>query len=299
MLNKIGRFLKISFLILAPVFVFLGAWAFWYEPSSLTVKNYDLKIQEWQAAHNNFKIVTISDVHGGSNFVDDNKIRQVVEKANEQNADLIVLLGDYVSQQRFDHLQLNMPMQNISDNLRGLQANFGVYAVLGNHDALYSDARVRTELERAGIRVLENEAIKINVNKQDLILLGLPDVLKVNASGWEKYCADARSALAKLNAKGGVIVLTHSPDIFPFVSKTDLVSPDLRLVLAGHTHGGQVRFPFVGSLVVPSSYGQKYALGHVTEDGKNLFVTPGIGTSIFPVRFRVPPEVSVLTISNN
>jgi predicted MPP superfamily phosphohydrolase len=68
-------------------------------------------------------------------------------------------------------------------------------------------------------------------------------------------------------------------------------------MLAGHTHGGQVRFPLIGSLVVPSEYGQKYALGHIEENGAHLFVTTGIGTSIFPVRFGVVPEISVLTIS--
>jgi predicted MPP superfamily phosphohydrolase len=298
-INYIWRVLKFPLLILLSILIFLGVWAFWYEPSSLTVKSYDLKIKVWNPAHNNLKIVAISDVHGGSNFIDDEKIRLVVEKANEQNADLIVLLGDYVSQQHFDRSQLKMPMQDVAGNLRGLQAKFGVYAVLGNHDAWYSDAKVRLELESAGIRVLENEAVKIDINGQNLILLGLPDILKVERIGWDKYGSNAKLALAKLNATGNVIVLSHNPDIFPIASTSDFVSPNLRLVLAGHTHGGQVRFPFVGSLIVPSTYGQKYALGHVAENGKDLFVTPGIGTSIFPIRFCVPPEISILRISNN
>ena len=75
-----------------------------------------------------------------------------------------------------------------------------------------------------------------------------------------------------------------------------LVSNDLRLMIAGHTHGGQVWFPVVGSLVVPSSYGQRYASGHVKDNGLDMFVTTGIGVSILPIRFLVPPEIAVLTI---
>ena len=68
------------------------------------------------------------------------------------------------------------------------------------------------------------------------------------------------------------------------------------LTLAGHTHGGQVNLPVLGRLIVPSRYGERYAIGHVHENGRDLFVTPGIGTSIVPVRFRVPPEISLITV---
>lgn len=87
-----------------------------------------------------------------------------------------------------------------------------------------------------------------------------------------------------------VLLLTHNPDIFPDVP------PRVSLTLAGHTHGGQVNFPFFGRLVVPSRYGQRYAMGHVVEGGRHLFVSGGVGTSILPVRFRVPPEIVVITI---
>jgi predicted MPP superfamily phosphohydrolase len=85
-------------------------------------------------------------------------------------------------------------------------------------------------------------------------------------------------------------VLTHNPDVFPEI-------PDrISLTLAGHTHGGQVNLPIIGRLVVPSQFGQRYAYGLVEENGRKLFVTSGIGTSILPVRFRVPPEVALLTL---
>jgi predicted MPP superfamily phosphohydrolase len=85
--------------------------------------------------------------------------------------------------------------------------------------------------------------------------------------------------------------MTHNPDVFPFVP--DRVS----LAVAGHTHGGQVRLPLVGRPVVPSRFGQRFAAGHVVEGSRHLFVATGVGTSILPVRFRVPPAVAVLTLS--
>jgi len=296
MMKRLWSVIKIVLLCAFVILLFLGAWAFWYEPSSLTVKNYNLKIANWNPAHNNFKIVAISDLHGGSSFITEAKIRLVVEKANEQNADLIVFLGDYVSQQRFDRSKLKMPVETIADNLRGLKARYGVFGILGNHDAWFSDAIITRELGRAGIRILENEAVRIEANGAPLRVIGLPDALK--APDWMKYTIDAQAALAKIPNEGKIVALTHSPDTFPLTINNLSISPDYAMMLCGHTHGGQVRLPFLGTPVVPSGYGQKYVRGEIIESGVHLFITTGIGTSIFPVRFGVPPEISVLTISN-
>ena len=87
-----------------------------------------------------------------------------------------------------------------------------------------------------------------------------------------------------------MLLFTHHPDLFPEIPARP------SLVMAGHTHGGQVALPLLGRLVVPSQYGQRYAIGHIVEGGRHLFVTPGIGTSIYPVRFRCPPEISILEL---
>jgi uncharacterized protein len=88
-----------------------------------------------------------------------------------------------------------------------------------------------------------------------------------------------------------ILALTHTPDVFL------KLPPQVILTLAGHTHGGQVNLPLLGRRVVPSDFGEKYAIGFVEEGERRVFVSPGIGTSILPLRFRVPPEISVLTIS--
>jgi predicted MPP superfamily phosphohydrolase len=89
-----------------------------------------------------------------------------------------------------------------------------------------------------------------------------------------------------------VIGLAHNPDIFPNVPQR------VQLLLAGHTHGGQVRFPIVGTVVESSDYGDRWVRGHVFENNHHLFVTTGIGTSILPVRFGVPPEIVLLTVKS-
>jgi predicted MPP superfamily phosphohydrolase len=102
---------------------------------------------------------------------------------------------------------------------------------------------------------------------------------------------DARRALAQVTNGDPVLVLTHNPDVFPEIP------PRVSLTLAAHTHGGQVSLPLIGRPIVPSVFGQRYASGHVVEGGRHLFVTTGVGTSIIPVRFRVPPEISIVRLT--
>jgi predicted MPP superfamily phosphohydrolase len=288
-----NRFVFAAILLLAAVSIWLTAWAFWYEPDSLTVKNYNIKIHDFPVAFSNFKIVVMSDIHGGSNFITEAKIRKVVELANAQNPDLIVLLGDYVSQYPLNRRELKMPIAKIADNLGGLRARLGVYAVLGNHDGWYDDSVVRQEFERVGYRVLENEAVVIEQNGAKLRLLGLKDALRFK--DWNDYSIQAKRALEKIEPLGKILVLEHNPDAIPAFLSGFPQPNDLSLILAGHTHGGQVNLPLIGAPVVPAN--KKYTIGLIEENSVQIFVTPGIGTSILPVRFRVPPEISVLTLN--
>jgi uncharacterized protein len=274
----------------------LAIWAFYVEPSRLMVNHYPLKLQKWSTKHNGLKIVAISDIHGGSNFVTEERIREVVTQANSQSPDLIVLLGDYLSRKYLQPTELKMPLETVMDNLRGMKAKYGVYAVIGNHDNEFGGAKVRAEIERVGYKVLENEGVAVKHNDEWLRILGTDDVLKAG-NNWNQISQNLKGTLNDLETKEGkVIVLTHNPDAIAYLTEELSISDDFSLLIAGHTHGGQCRFPIIGAPVVPSEFGQKYAAGHIQDKGIDVFVTTGVGMSVLPVRFGVPPEIAVLEL---
>jgi uncharacterized protein len=273
---------KILTIITAPILcaLVLAVWAFLIEPDRLVVNQTELRLKAWPAALDNLKIAVIGDLHVGSPHTGIEKLREVVAAVNEKNPDLILIPGDFVIQDvvggRF------VEPEAIAENLKGLRARLGVYAVLGNHDRWLDGERVRRALLSAGIHVLENDVARVEQAGEVLWLAGLSDL-------WTGQ-PNIPGTLAKTSGAGPVIMFTHNPDLFP------LIPARVALTVAAHTHGGQVNFPFIGRPIVPSNYGQRYAAGHVVEDGRHLFVTTGVGTSIIPVRFRVTPEIAILSI---
>jgi len=222
----------------------------------------------------------IADLHAGSPYIDEAKIDRIVALTNEAAPDLILLAGDYVIQTVLGGRHI--PIETIAEKLRGLSAPHGIFAVLGNHDNWEDGASIARALEAVGIIVLENRAAIIDDAKRAFHIVGISDESTTTPN--------IHAALIGVQRDMPNICLTHSPDIFPNLP------PICALTISGHTHGGQVWLPFVGRLVVPSRYGQRYASGLIVENGKTLFVSTGIGTSILPVRFFVPPEISILNV---
>ena len=255
-------------------------WGFLIEPNRLVVNQHTIQINNWPNGLKGLRIAVIGDIHAGAPFIDDLKLRLLVEHTNQQQPDLVVLLGDFMSQDTW-HGHRVAP-EIIANHLKYLQAPLGVYAVLGNHDWSDNGDHVRRSLEQAGIRVLENDVSEVKRGGTSFWLAGLADV-------WTRP-QQVPETLEKVPSGSLVIALTHNPDVFQQLPKT------VPLLLAAHTHGGQVKFPLIGTPVVPSRFGQRYSAGHVFENDHHLFVTTGIGTSILPVRFRVPPEIVILTI---
>lgn len=289
-----SKYFAIALLTLTIFGICCLLYAYFIEPKRLVINQQTIKVKKWNPQLNKLKIAAISDIHGGSNGVDEKRLRELVERTNALNPDIIVLLGDYVSQSHTKERELRMPMNVIADNLVGFRARYGTFAVLGNHDGWYDDVQTIKNLSRAGIEVLNNRLITLEINNRKLRILGLKDHLRMTT--WQAFSDEAKALLQETEGKGDLIVLEHSPDVIPAITGDLLISKDFKLFLAGHTHGGQVWFPILGSLVVPSSYGQKYAYGHIKEKDVDMFVTSGVGTSVLPIRFLVPPEIAVLTI---
>jgi uncharacterized protein len=280
---KISRRKKKIFLMtigsILLVCVLLGLWAFVIEPNRLTVNEVTISLPNWPPAYERLRIALISDIHAGSAYINTAKLQRLVEMTNAAQPDLILLAGDFVITSK----RKGIPPENIAAELKNFRARYGVFAVLGNHDWWYGGDRITRALSGVGIRVLENDVAQLQQQGQSLWIAGIADA-------WTRK-PDIAGTLQKVTDDGPVIILTHNPDIFPNVPAR------VSLTLAGHTHGGQVNIPFIGPPQVPSQYGQRYAIGHIVEDNRHLFVTPGIGTSIIPVRFRVPPEISILTLT--
>ncbi len=227
------------------------------------------------------KIVVLSDLHIGSPHNDIDNLVKVVEATNAIHPDLILLAGDFVIHEVIGGTFVEP--EPVAHELKKLTAKLGVYAVLGNHDWWYSATRINKAFQHEGVPLLENTAVRIQDGRCDFWLAGIGDY-------WMGQ-HDINKALKSIPDTAPVIALTHNPDIFYEI-------PDrIAITFAGHTHGGQVNLPLLGRMIVPSRYGEKFAIGHISEGGRNMFVTTGIGTSILPVRFRVPPEIAIVLLN--
>jgi len=262
------------------VLLALTTWACWIEPSRLTIVHEQIVLPSFGTRH--LRVAVMSDIHAGAPFIDLAKLQTIVDRTNAEHPDLTCLLGDYVIQGvRGGHF---MEPETIARELGRLRASLGVFAVLGNHDGWFDGPRVATALSGAGIRVLQDESTLVPSSGGAVWLVGITDF------GTGPH--DVAAALSGVDDPDRpVIAMTHNPDLFPRI-------PDrVALTLSGHTHGGQVWLPFIGAPIVPSVFGQRYAAGHIVEGGRQLFVTTGIGTSIIPVRFGVPPSIAILTLA--
>jgi hypothetical protein len=254
----------------------LGADAFWLEPSSLRVSHYPVPVDLGVGP---LKIAVITDLHGGAVYIDDAKIARVVALTNAEKPDLILLPGDFVAHELGAS---GMPIEEIAAILKGLHARLGVYAVLGNHDYMENAPRIAAALAHASLTVLDDGNKRIVDGRRSFYVAGITDY------NLGPHRADL--ALAHIPKGQHALCFTHSPDEFPELLNV------CTLTVAGHTHGGQVSPPFVGPIFTNSRYGRRYVSGVISEGGKTLFVGTGIGTSIIPVRFGVPPEISVLDL---
>ena len=285
-------FLKLSGLAAVSVMGF-SSYAFAIEPRfRLALTPYRLAPPGWPEGQRPIRIAAIADLHACDPWMPVSRIEEIVEATNRTAPDLIVLLGDFVAAINRQLLTGTVAIGDWARALGALEAPLGTFAVLGNHDWRDDGEAVRAGIEAAGIPVLENDATLLRpAGAGAFWLAGLGDqVGHYLGRGRFQRRDDLPGLLGKIDGEAPVVLLAHEPDIFPSVP--DRVS----LTLAGHTHGGQCRFPLIGSPVVPSRFGQRYVYGHIVEEGRHLIVSGGLGCSGLPVRFGVPPEIVLVEL---
>ncbi|MBT9288414.1 metallophosphoesterase [Prosthecodimorpha staleyi] len=274
-------------------FVGLGGYAFGLEPQVLlNVTRYDLALPRWRGAKP-LTVALVADIHAVDPWMSTRRIAEIVEATNRLKPDLVLLLGDYVGTMRFSHGPL---LPSVWAPILGdLAAPLGTYAILGNHDWWWSGGPtpIRSALERSRIPVLVNDAVRIERDGHRFWLSGTDSMVALHGPRGFIGKHDLGRALGRVTDDAPVIHMAHEPDLF--VSMPERVA----LTVSGHTHGGQVRVPFVGAVVVPSAYGRRFAYGHIVEGGRHLVVSGGLGCSGLPVRFMAPPEIVLLTIHSD
>lgn len=264
------KYLLITLFIIT---LLLAGYSYFIEPNKLEVTNYTIQDKELSGV----KIVFASDFH--IKPYGQKRLEKVVETINAQNPDVVISAGDFVC----GHTEHStMHPQKIAEGLAKVKSKYGFYTTLGNHDGWYDRWYIKELLEKQNIKVLNNKNEKLQINGKEIFIAGVEDMMT----------AFPNMEDALKGTKTPTILLTHTPDVFPDIPR------NVNLTLAGHTHGGQVRLPLIGALIVPSDYGNKYSSGLIEEKWKKMIVTNGIGVSILPIRFNCPPEIVVIEFTN-
>jgi predicted MPP superfamily phosphohydrolase len=277
----------------------LAGDAFAIEPAfRLVVTRYRLTPARWPVGLS-LKIAVIADLHACEPWMSAARVGRIAALANSLDPDLTLLAGDYTAGHRF----VTGPVMPDAwgEALSVLKAPLGVFSVLGNHDWWHGPLvtmpgdkgrSIRHALAGAGIRVLENSAVRLVKDGRPVWLLGLGDQMAIrrHAHPWYRGIDDLSGTLAQVTDDAPAILLAHEPFIFPDVPERVAVT------ISGHTHGGQVDFPLIGAPFAPTWHHRRYVYGHVVEDGRHLLISGGLGTSHLPVRFLRPPEVVEITL---
>ena len=239
------------------------------EPEWLSVEQQSISLPGLPAGLDGYKIVQLSDFHLYP-FTSIDLIEKTVARTNELGPDLVVLTGDYV-------LETAASIFDLAPELAKLNPRHGIFAVLGNHDHWTEAAVVKQGLAEKGIELLHNRGVLLN--ESQFLLAGVDDL-------WSGT-PDIEGALANWREGVPTILLAHEPDF----ADDFLGDGRIQLQLSGHTHGGQVRVPGVGPVVLPR-YGQKYHNGLYQVGSSQVYVNRGIGIIGPAVRLNCPPEIT-------
>jgi hypothetical protein len=232
-------------------------------------------LADWPAGAAPISVLLVSDIHIAGPDMPPERLARIVRQINALSPDIVLLAGDFVSDKRTATRRYAM-----ADAIAPLAAlDAPAYAVYGNHDHWRNASEAKAALARAGVTLLDNNAVAAG----PLALGGLDDAFTERA--------DLPATLASMRSVAGAkVLLSHSPDPFP------QVPAEIGLMLAGHTHCGQIAPPLIGPLTTYSVHGERYGCGRVDEAGKTLVVGAGVGTSILPLRIGAVPDMWLIRV---
>jgi predicted MPP superfamily phosphohydrolase len=255
-----------------------GIWATCFEPRWVHRRHFVHEVRGLRPGER-VRLAVLGDLHVGAPHFGEEALERVVDRVIDEDVDALILVGDYVIQEVLGGRPV--PIERIAALLK--KAGLPMIAITGNHDFWDGRTRIRAALSAAGAVVLENEHHVLELEGVKLCVVGLED----ESTGKP----NPHAAFPSQRPDHPLLVLAHDPATF----LRNMPLPG-DLLLAGHTHGGQVRLPGVGALVVPGRSPLAWSLGWTETSSGPLYVTSGLGTSLLPMRFFCPPEYVVLEL---
>ncbi len=251
-------------------------------PNFPRIVRQEFRLQRWPERLDGFTVAVLSDFHFDPYF-SIHPLRAAIAMVNDLHPDLIALTGDFVSVPLIgDAVKGALAAEPCASFLRQMTAPHGLWAVLGNHDAGTDPDHVTSALQAVNIQVLANQSLPFEQNGARFWFAGVDDEI----SG----TPDLSKTMHNVPAGEAVILLAHEPDFADEAAKFPI---DLQL--SGHSHGGQIRLPFLPPLYLPE-LAKKYVWGTYHVGPLTLHTNAGLGTIGVPVRLNCPPEITLLTL---
>jgi predicted MPP superfamily phosphohydrolase len=276
-------FLRLTAATAATAVAAIGADATVLEPNRPRIVRKELSLRRWPARLDGFTIVLLSDFHYDPHF-SVHPLHAAIGMVNDLRPDLIVLTGDFVTAPfgNGDDEKAASTAKPCARLLHQMRARHGLWSVLGNHDWATDPQQVKSALQAEGIDCLANQSVAIEHDGARFWLAGVDDVLSETA--------DLPKTLHSVPENEATVLLVHEPDYADAVARFPV---DLQL--SGHSHGGQIRLPWLGPLYLPE-LARKYAWGLYRVGGLTLYTNPGLGTMGLPARWNCPPEITLLIL---
>ena len=273
------RFLQMALTAVASMPFAVSAYGAVAARTRKTVERVVVPIPNLPPQLDGFTIVQLSDIHSGM-FMRESQMREYASIASELRPDIIALTGDFVA-------TTNEQVEPFTRAMSGLEARYGVFACLGNHDIFTrSEEAISHKFAEAGFKLLRNRNEIIEIDGAKLNVIGVDYFF-----GTRSTAGALDQVLRGLSLEGTTILLQHAPQLFPQAAKFGI-----DLTLSGHTHGGQIALTFGDVIIAPARLSTMFLAGLFKIGDSHLYVNRGLGTTGPPIRINAPPEITHITL---